>query len=198
MKFEIRPYHNTDLSSIYRICLLTGFNGEDATPYLHDPDLVGHLFAAPYAIFESSLCFILTMNYKPCGYVLGTSDSIMFNDTCEKKWFPELRKRYVLPNKDENTLEANFIRYLHSKQNLPKWTHDYPAHLHIDILPIAQKKGFGSKLIKVFLNQLNCLNVKGVHLIVSKKNQNAICFYKKVGFHELNELEESIVFGQKL
>ena len=198
MKFEIRPYHNTDLSSIYRICLLTGFNGEDATPYLHDPDLVGHLFAAPYAIFESSLCFILTMNYKPCGYVLGTSDSIMFNDTCEKKWFPELRKRYVLPNKDENTLEANFIRYLHSKQNLPKWTHDYPAHLHIDILPIAQKKGFGSKLIKVFLNQLNCLNVKGLHLIVSKKNQNAICFYKKVGFHELNELEESIVFGQKL
>ena len=198
MEFEIRPYHNTDLSSIYRICLLTGFNGEDATPYLHDPDLVGHLFAAPYAIFESSLCFILTMNYKPCGYVLGTSDSIMFNDTCEKKWFPELRKRYVLPNKDENTLEANFIRYLHSKQNLPKWTHDYPAHLHIDILPIAQKKGFGSKLIKVFLNQLNCLNVKGLHLIVSKKNQNAICFYKKVGFHELNELEESIVFGQKL
>ena len=198
MEFEIRPYHNTDLSSIYRICLLTGFNGEDATPYLHDPDLVGHLFAAPYAIFESSLCFILTMDYKPCGYVLGTSDSIMFNDTCEKKWFPELRKRYALPNKDENTLEANFIRSLHSKQTTSKWTHDYPAHLHIDILPIAQKKGFGSKLIKVFLNQLNCLNVKGVHLIVSKKNQNAICFYKKVGFHELNELGESIVFCQKL
>ena len=58
MKFEIRPYHSTDLSSIYRICLLTGFNGGDATPHLEDPDLVGHLFAAPYAIYESSLCFI--------------------------------------------------------------------------------------------------------------------------------------------
>ena len=57
MKFEIRPYHSTDLSSIYRICLLTGFNGGDATPHLKDPDLVGHLFAAPYAIYESSLCF---------------------------------------------------------------------------------------------------------------------------------------------
>ena len=87
MEFEIRPYHNTDLSSIYRICLLTGFNGEDATPYLNDPDLVGHLFAAPYAIFEPSLCFVLTIDSKPCGYVLGTSDSIMFNDICEKKWF---------------------------------------------------------------------------------------------------------------
>ena len=105
MEFEIRPYHNTDLSSIYRICLLTGFNGEDATPYLNDPDLVGHLFAAPYAIFEPSLCFVLTIDSKPCGYVLGTSDSIMFGDICEKKWFPELRKRYILPSKEEDTLE---------------------------------------------------------------------------------------------
>ena len=198
MKFEIRPYHSTDLSSIYRICLLAGFNGGDATPHLEDPDLVGHLFAAPYAIYEPSLCFVLTIGYQPCGYILGTRDSSMFNDTCEKKWFPELRKRYSLPNKEDDTLEANFIRYLHCKQTTSKWNHDYPAHLHIDILPIAQNKGYGSKLIKVFLDQLNCLNVKGVHLVVSKKNQNAIGFYKKVGFHELNEMGESIVFGQNL
>ena len=198
MKFEIRPYHSTDLSSIYRICLLTGFNGGDVTPFLEDPDLVGHLFAAPYAIFEPSLCFILTIDYQPCGYILGTRDSSRFNETCEKKWFPELRKRYSLPHKEEDTIEANFLRYLHCKQIPSKWANDYPAHLHIDILPIAQKKGYGSKLIKIFLNQLNCLNVKGVHLVVSKKNKNAIGFYKKVGFHELNEMGESIVFGQNL
>ena len=65
MEFEIRPYHNTDLSSIYRICLLTGLNGEDATSHLNEPDLVGHLFAAPYAIFEPSLCFVLTIDSNP-------------------------------------------------------------------------------------------------------------------------------------
>ena len=198
MELNIRPYHKTDLSSIYRICLLTGFNGHDATPYLKDPDLVGHLFAAPYAIFEPSLCFVLTIDFQLCGYVLGTSDSIMFNDTCEKNWYPELRKRYPLPNEYEDTLEAHCLRYLHNKQTLLKWTDDYPAHLHIDILPIAQKKGYGSKLIKVFVNQLNCFKIKGVHLVVSKKNQNAIDFYKKVCFQELEELEESIVFAQKL
>ena len=160
MEFEIRPFHNTDLSSIYRICLLTGFDGKDATPYLNDPDLVGHLFAAPYAIFEPSLCFVLTIDSKPCGYVLGTSDSIMFNNTCEEKWFPELRKRYLLPDKEEDTLEYNFFRYLHNKQTEFNWNDDYPAHLHIDILPLAQKKGYGSKLITVFIKQLNYLNVK--------------------------------------
>lgn len=198
MEFEIRPYHNTDLSSIYRICLLTGFNGRDATLYLKDPDLVGHLFAAPYAIFEPSLCFILTIDCKPCGYVLGTSDSSIFNNTCEKKWFPALRRRYILPNKEEDTLEADFIRYLHCKQTIFEWIDDYPAHLHIDILPVAQKKGYGGKLMKVFLNQLKYLNTKGVHLVVSKKNQNAIGFYKNLGFQVLNKMEEAIVFGQRL
>ena len=41
---------------------------------------------------------------------------------------------------EEDTLENNFLRYLHNKQTQFKWVEDYPAHLHIDILPLAQKK----------------------------------------------------------
>ena len=75
---------------------------------------------------------------------------------------------------------------------------NYPAHLHIDILPLAQGKGYGRKLMETYLNQLRSQNIQGVHLIVSKNNQNAVGFYQQVGFQELKELEESIVFGQKL
>ena len=85
MQFEIRTYHTTDLSSLYRICLLTGYNGADATSYLKDPDLVGHLFAAPYAVFEPDLCFILALDSAPCGYILGTRDSIIFYEQCESQ-----------------------------------------------------------------------------------------------------------------
>tara|TARA_B100001250_G_C19759532_1_gene771772 strand:+ start:790 stop:1386 length:597 start_codon:yes stop_codon:yes gene_type:complete len=198
MKFEIRTYHITDLSSLYRICLLTGYNGGDASSYLKDPDLTGHLFAAPYAIFEPNLCFVLTLNSTPCGYILGTRDSITFYNKCEKKWFPELRQRYPLPQKKEKSLEANFIRHLHRSQIIIKELDDYPAHLHIDILPIAQRKGYGRKLIKIFLNQLQSQDVQGVHLIVNKNNQNAIKFYQQIGFQELKELEDSIAFGKKL
>ena len=87
MKFDIRRYHITDLSSLYRICLLTGYNGKDATPFLKDTDLVGHLFAAPYAFFEPDLCFILVQDSIPSGYILGTTDSIRFNEQCEKNGF---------------------------------------------------------------------------------------------------------------
>ena len=195
--FKIRNYHISDLSSLYRICLLTGCNGNDATSYLKDPDLIGHLFAAPYAFFEPNLCFILDLNYAPCGYILGTQSSIRFYKQCEKKWFPKLRQRYPLPQKKEESLEANFIRHLPQSHAI-KGLEDYPAHLHIDILPIAQGRGYGRKLIKIFLNRLQSQNVQGVHLIVSKNNKNAIVFYQKVGFHKFKELRESIVFIQDL
>ena len=198
MKFEIRTYHITDLSSLYKICLLTGYNGKDASSYLQDPDLIGHLFAAPYAFFEPNLCFILEQNFTPCGYILGTLDSIKFYEQCEKKWFPNLRKRYMLPLDDDESLEANFIRHLHRNQIITTDLENYPAHLHIDILPFAQGKGNGRKLIETFLNDLESKKIKGVHLIVSKDNQNAVGFYQKIGFQKIKELGESIVFGQRL
>ena len=198
MKFEIRNYHITDLSSLYKICLLTANNGGDASSLLDDADLAGHLFAAPYAFFEPNLCFILLKNATPCGYVLGTQDSMNFQEKCEKKWFPELRKRYMFPDEKDGSLQANFIRYLHQGQDLIDDLNDYPAHLHIDILPSAQGKGNGRQLIQKFLNQLKVSNVKGVHLIVRKQNTSAVGFYKHIGFQKLRKLGESIIFGKGL
>ena len=75
MNLEIRPYHASDLSSLYRICLLTGNSGTDASELFSDPDLLGHFYAAPYAVLEPELCFILTCCEFPCGYILGTHNS---------------------------------------------------------------------------------------------------------------------------
>ena len=198
MKFEIRNYHITDLSSLYKICLLTGNNGGDSSLLLDDPDLVGHLFAAPYAIFEPELCFILLKDSIPSGYILGTRDSMNFYEKCEKKWFLELRKRYPMPDDKDESIQANFIRYLYQKQKIVDGLDKYPAHLHIDILPIAQGNGYGRKLVEAFLNQLRTLNIQGLHLIVSNDNQNAVGFYQQVGFQKLKNLGGSIVFGMVL
>ena len=156
------------------------------------------MFAAPYAIFEPELCFILLKNYTPSGYVLGTKNSIKFYEQCEKNWYPELRIRYPMPPKNNVSLESNFIRYLHQNQVLPEGLENYPAHLHIDLLPIAQGEGNGRKLIEAFLTKLQSQNVQGVHLTVSKNNQNAIGFYSHVGFQKLKELEKSIIFAKNL
>ena len=198
MRYKIRNYHITDLSALYKICLLTANNGGDASSLLDDSDLAGHLFAAPYAFFEPKLCFILSLDANPCGYVLGAKNSINFLEKCENHWFPQLRKRFTLPDKKDKSLQSNFIRYLHQKQDLIDDLQDYPAHLHIDILPAARGKGFGRQLVQVFLNQLKVLNINGVHLIVSKQNSAAIGFYEHIGFQELKNYGESLVMVKAL
>ena len=198
MEHEIRKYHITDLSSLYKICLLTANNGSNASLLLKDSDLVGHLYAAPYAFFEPNLCFILLKDAMPCGYILGTQNSIKFQERCEKEWFPELRKRYPLLNENDCSLQASFIRNLHQRHVFINEINDFIAHLHIDILPICQGKGFGRQLIQKFLDQLQVYGVKGVHLIVSKENVSAIGFYKHIGFQELRKIGESIAFVKEV
>ena len=60
MSFKIRNYHPCDLVSLYRICLLTADSGGDASHLYSDPDLVGQFYAAPYAVYEPELCFVVT------------------------------------------------------------------------------------------------------------------------------------------
>ena len=144
MKFKIRPYHPSDLTSLYRICLKTGDSGKDATELYTDPDLLGHIYAAPYAVFEPELCFVSTRIDKPLGYILGTKDSTKFFERCEKDWFPLIRNQYQLPAEEDNSVEAIIIRKLHQKFQTEPGLEEYPAHLHVDILPEGQ--GFGLEI----------------------------------------------------
>ena len=195
MTFRIHPYHPSDLVALYRICLLTGKDGKDASQFYRDPDLLGHLYVAPYAVSEPDLCFLVSHHGERCGYILGTRDTKTFYQWCESNWFPHLRKRYMQPDPEDKSLDAHMIRIIHQQRSLRDITSRYPAHLHIDLLPVAQGQGWGRRMMRTFLNRLRELNVKGVHLVVSKRNPRAIRFYEKEGFKKLREYPTGITYG---
>ena len=58
----------------------------------------------------------------------------------------------------------------------------YPAHLHIDVLPDYQRRGYGRRLIETLLDALGRAGAGGVHLGVGTANVGAQEFYKRVGF----------------
>jgi len=198
MRFKIRPFHLSDLSALYRICLLTAKSGKDATSLYSDPDLVGSYYAAPYAIFEPEVCFVITNSGNPCGYIIGTKDTEKLIKTCEKNWFPILRERYKRPDPEEKSADAQIRRLIHEGYNLKSELTDYPAHLHIDLLPIAQGQGLGRKIMNTFIDNLKKFNTPALHLEVGKTNTNAIKFYQHIGFHIIKEYENSIAFGMQL
>jgi ribosomal protein S18 acetylase RimI-like enzyme len=201
--FDIRPYHPTDLTALYRICLQTGASGSDATHLYRDPDLLGHLYAAPYAVFEPDLCFVLTNAGSPCGYILGARDSVAFGERCERDWFPPLRDRYPLPDPSDPSADAWVIRQLHESRLVPEeemqaYVADYPAHLHIDLLPEGQGQGKGRELMERFWQELRHVGATAVHLGVGRSNKRAVGFYKKLGFRPVHEYPSAIMFGMKL
>jgi GNAT superfamily N-acetyltransferase len=196
--FAIRPYHPSDFTALYRVCLLTGDSGKDASQIYRDPELLGHIYVGPYVVYEPDLCFTLTNKGVPCGYVLGARDTLAFHTRCEADWYPVLRARYPLPAPEDASPDAGLIRHIHTAWQPNPDAADYPAHLHIDLLPEAQGQGMGRKMIETLLNRLREVGAPAVHLGVSAQNTRAIQFYAHVGFHQVKASTSGILFGMHL
>jgi GNAT superfamily N-acetyltransferase len=187
MTFSIRPYHPSDLVALYRVCLLTGDSGADASGCYRDPELLGHVYVGPYAVLEPDLAFVLAQDGVPCGYVLGARSSQEFYERSERDWFPVLRQRYPLPAPQDESMDAAMVRKIHSGHRVNPDLSAYPAHLHIDLLPIAQGTGWGRQIMATLLDQMRALGVPAVHLGVGARNQRAMGFYEHVGFHLIQQ-----------
>lgn len=61
----------------------------------------------------------------------------------------------------------------------------YPAHLHIDLLPGWQGRGYGRALMRALLQALSDREVAAVHLCMVTANTPARAFYDRLGFHEI-------------
>jgi len=182
---------------LYRICLETGADGDDATGEI-DSEILGHFYAAPYAILEPELCIVLTRRGAPCGYILGTADSQNFEARTRIEWWPTLREKYPKPDPGDPSRESSVIRSIHEGYRAPELSADYPAHLHIDILPKGQGSGRGGQLIDLFIEQLRRKGVEGLHLCVSRGNKRAMDYYPRFGFKIVDESAGEVTYGMKL
>jgi ribosomal protein S18 acetylase RimI-like enzyme len=184
----IRTATPADAPELYRICLLTGDAGRDATALHADADLLGDVYVGPYLHVQPAVAAVaIDEDGSALGYVLGTPDTLAFAAACEAAWWPALRSRHPLDPGD-----AGRVR-LPADQALVETVHRppvaaadlvaaYSAHLHIDLLPQAQGRGLGRELIDWLLGQLAELGAQGVHLGVDPRNTSAIAFYERLGF----------------
>jgi ribosomal protein S18 acetylase RimI-like enzyme len=198
----IRPYRPADLDALYRVCLQTGRNGGDATPLYRDHRLIGHVHAAPYAVHEPALAFVAEDSEGVGGYIVGTIDSLAFEARLEREWWPRLREQYPpppadLPEDRWTTDQAKAYRIHHPWRTPPEVARDYPAHLHINLVPRMQSGGHGRALIAAFTGELRRRGARGVHLGVRPANVRAIGFYRHVGFREL-PADDSVLFAMDL
>lgn len=182
----IRDATPADAPALYRICLLTGDAGADATTLHADPDLLGEVYVGPYLHVAPAVAAVaVDEDGAALGYVLGTPDTRAFAAACEATWWPALRLRHPLdtggPHRPPND-QALVEHVHHPPMPDPVILARHCAHLHIDLLPQAQGRGLGRALIDWLFVQLADLGAEGVHLAVDSRNTAAIGFYEHLGF----------------
>ena len=145
-----------------------------------------NIFAGPYAYLEPDLAFVLDNGERAVGYILGTADTTEFVERYRRSWLPIIRERYPDPNDSPRTPAEAMIAVMHDPERMlvPELA-GYPAHLHIDLLPPYQRKGYGRALMLTFLDALKRRQVNAVHLGMVTANKSARAFYDRLGFHEI-------------
>lgn len=182
---EIRKARPEDRQALFDICLKTARAGLDGTDLYTRPELPGLLWAVPYLALEPDLAFVLAEDESVFGYVVGTADTDRFRERLDTEFLPPWRERLrdfvpVTPQ------DVSVIDRIQEVERTPAAiTANYPAHLHINLLPQAQRRGFGRRMIETELAALAAAGAPRIHLGVSLGNDAGLAFYGSLGFSEI-------------
>jgi ribosomal protein S18 acetylase RimI-like enzyme len=187
---EIRPFRVDDLDALYSIALATGDGGADASALYGDPRLIGHIYAAPYAMLCPETVFVAEEDGRVAGYIVGAADTRTFEARMEAAWWPELRVVYREPAPTLRNCWTPDQRRMNSIHHPPRAptaiASAYPSHLHINLLPALRGRDVGRRLMDRWLQAIRQLGSPGAHLAVGRTNTRAIRFYTAYGFRELS------------
>ncbi|WP_173922507.1 GNAT family N-acetyltransferase [Agromyces sp. Marseille-P2726] len=188
----IRPYRPADRDGVVEVCIRTAAGGGDATGLYSDDLLMPEVFALPYLEYAPELAFVVDSGdgERVLGYVLGVADTREFVAWWRHEWAWWFRSRHPSPGPSTGhepafTEEELLAAGSDPGRMLIAEVDDYPAHLHIDLLPELQGRGFGRRLIDTLRAELARRGVPAVHLGMDAANTGARAFYERLGFHEL-------------
>jgi ribosomal protein S18 acetylase RimI-like enzyme len=187
---EIRAFRSADLEDLYCICLATAAGGGASVLY-RDPRLVGHVYAAPYALLSPLTVFVAEDSDGVGGYIVGAPDTRDFETRLETEWWPGLRKLYrdppTEPRAGWSVDQLMSYRIHHPSRTARAVVEPYPAHLHINLLPRLRGCGIGRRLMDRWLGAVRDMGARGAHLAVGAANRRAIRFYRGCGFREMEQ-----------
>lgn len=195
--YRIRRAEPRDTDALYEICLLTADSGVDASVLYSDRRLPGYIWAAAYGALEPEFAFVLSDGDRALGYVIAAPDTAAFEERLAHDWWPQVRIALTgfkpFTAHDQMALRRINTPDRHDAEQLI----DYPAHLHINLLPEAQSGGWGRRLIETELDALRRAGVRGVQLGVSPTNDRAKGFYEHLGFADISK-PGHVTYGMKL
>lgn len=197
---NLRSYRADDLDALYEICLLTADSGKDASTLHNDRKLVGHHYSAPYGVLEPENVFVAEDDEGVAGYVVGTHDTDAFMARQELEWWPALRAHYAKIPATEltDTDRMRVAGIVTPSFNPADIVADYPAHVHMNLLPRLRGQRIGTRLLQMWIDQARAAGVTGIHLGANAGNVGGVAFWTRSGFVPLRTIGRTAWFGMNL
>ena len=182
--YSIRKYQQKDTEYLKQICIKTASHIFQRKKLAETA--LTEVYCRYYIEQEPESCFVVVdQNDIAKGYILCAK-----NYDTYKKVFKE---RYLKTWNIATLIMGNF-----AMNSIQSYVKQYPAHLHIDLLPECQGQGYGRKLIETLINHLREKKVEGLMLHVSMENERARAFYARCGFRVLYSDKNDVLMGIKI
>ena len=191
---EIRPYEAADRAAVRRVCYLTGFMGDPVDWMWRDQESFADMFTGYWTDREPESAMVAELDGEVVGYMLGCRDSRKVQNAGKLLAHHAFGRGLAFRPGTAGVLWrmvtdgiADSLRH-----RLPAPTYydtRWPAHLHIDLMPVCRHRGVGEKLVSGWLATLRSEKIPGCHLQTMAENGRAITFFEKMGFAKLGEPE---------
>lgn len=171
---QVRKMHTGDIENMEYICLATAAPALRTDKKREQATL--EMYNRYYTRETPEHCFVLADDEnKAVGYIICAPNPEKYKRGFIKHEVKAIRK--LNPLWGVAAYASAFVNRKYEKQ--------YPAHMHIDILPAYQGQGWGTEMVRALFAQLKEEKVRGLMLGVAADNTRAIAFYKKQGFKVL-------------
>ena len=184
----VRGYEPDDRAAVRRICHLTGYMGDSAERYWRDEESFADAWSGWYTDHEPESIGIVEIEGRVEGYLLGCRDTRRAANPAVVIGKHLIGGQHLLVRRGTaGYIWRSFgdIAIDAARRRLPPATvidDRWPAHLHIDLMPVARGRGAGRLLMTRWLDSLRAAGVAGCHLETLAENSAGIAFFEAMGF----------------
>jgi len=151
-----------------------------------------------YPDYEPESLFVAEVDGEVVGALLGAVDTDRSEQVYQRRIRPYLLRRILmgaygwpgwLPAVLRTEWAGRGIQASQVDRN------QYPAHLHIGLLPAWRRQGLGTQLMQCYAAYLKQHGVPGYHLYASSFHPSGVAFYYKLGLELIGQFDWQLHTG---
>jgi GNAT superfamily N-acetyltransferase len=185
----VRPFAANDRAAVRRIACATAMMGEPSHLFFDGEEVLADVLTAYFTDQEPGSSFVAESGGVVVGYIIGAKDTRAAEIFFQRKLVWSLWTRIIscglLLKRKNWMLCLQLLRAaLTGRLMIPDLARDYPATLHINLLPEARGTGIGGKLMDRYMEYLGANGIPGVRM--ATMSESAAAFFETRGFKLLH------------